>query len=265
MSVSSNAVFGDDPDDMDNFPNRPTRASSNVTPNSRTIAMTKAWHRARERFLGKNQHPVFDAIKKGLVTVSPTSALQYMDPTFVAGFCSYDRTSARCAHHARQLLRQLPRQAQGPPDRAPVLRTTPPCRATTVDVNKHETREPGTTRLYAGPGRPGTNKRAGLGQEIRHGPFSSKPVKPAFFYTKTCYLARFFRAKRAGPARLGPLRAELGQEIEPACLAGPARFFNRAWRAGLHRARAGPGRAARLDISSYHHAALRPFLAVYLY
>ncbi|ONM55654.1 hypothetical protein ZEAMMB73_Zm00001d020817 [Zea mays] len=94
MSVSSNAVFGDDPDDMDNFPNRPTRASSNVTPNSRTIAMTKAWHRARERFLGKNQHPVFDAIKKGLVTVSPTSALQYMDPTFVAGFCSYDRTSA---------------------------------------------------------------------------------------------------------------------------------------------------------------------------
>jgi hypothetical protein len=54
--------------------------------------------------------------------------------------------------------------------------------------NKHEAREPGTTRLYAGPGRPDTNKRAGLGQEIRHGglarhgPFSSKPVKPAFLH-----------------------------------------------------------------------------------
>jgi hypothetical protein len=66
--------------------------------------------------------------------------------------------------------------------------------------NKHETHEPGTkpvfwarsepgtTRLYAGPGGSGTNKRAGLGQEIRHGglarhcPFSSKPVKPAFLH-----------------------------------------------------------------------------------
>jgi hypothetical protein len=63
--------------------------------------------------------------------------------------------------------------------------------------------------------------------------------------------ARFFLAKRAGPARLGPLRAGLGQEIEPACLAGPARFSNRAWRAGPKTGRAlpGPGRAARLDIS----------------
>jgi hypothetical protein len=58
-----------------------------------------------------------------------------------------------------------------------------------------------------------------------------------------------FRAKRAGPARLGPLRAGLGQEIEPACLAGTARFFNRAWRAGPKTGRASPGRAARLDIS----------------
>jgi hypothetical protein len=55
----------------------------------------------------------------------------------------------------------------------------------------------------------------------------------------------FFRAKRAGPARLGPLRAGLGQKIKPAGTAGPARFL-----AGLHRARAGPGRAARLAISS---------------
>jgi hypothetical protein len=48
--------------------------------------------------------------------------------------------------------------------------------------------EPGTARLYAGPGQPDTNKRAGLGQEIRrgglawHGPFSSMPVKPAFLH-----------------------------------------------------------------------------------
>jgi hypothetical protein len=67
---------------------------------------------------------------------------------------------------------------------------------------------------------------------------------------------RFFRAKRAGPARLGPLRAGLGQEIEPACLAGPALFFNRAWRVGPKTGRAspglgrtGPGQVARLDIS----------------
>jgi hypothetical protein len=46
----------------------------------------------------------------------------------------------------------------------------------------------------------------------------------------------FFRAKRAGPARLGPLRAELGKKIKPADTAGPARFL-----AGLHRARPGPG------------------------
>jgi hypothetical protein len=71
--------------------------------------------------------------------------------------------------------------------------------------NKHEAREPGAkpvfwarsepgmARLYAGPGRPGTNKRAGLGQEIRHGglarhgPFSSKPVKPAFLYLNVLF------------------------------------------------------------------------------
>ena len=57
----------------------------------------------------------------------------------------------------------------------------------------------------------------------------------------------FFRAKRAGPARLGPLRAGLGQKLEHDGTAGPARFL-----AGLHRARAGPGRAARLAISDSH-------------
>jgi hypothetical protein len=136
--------------------------------------------------------------------------------------------------------------------------------------NKHEAREPGTkpvvwarsepgtARFYAGPGRPDTNKRAGLGQETMHGglarygPFSSKPVKPAFFYTKTClparidrFSARFFRAKRASSARLGPLRAGLVQEIEPACLDGPVRFSNRAYRAGTK-----TGRTAHLDNSN---------------
>jgi hypothetical protein len=71
--------------------------------------------------------------------------------------------------------------------------------------NKHDARElgtkpavwawsePGTTRFYAGPGRHGTNKRARLGQETRHGglarhdPFTSKPVKPAFFTLKRAY------------------------------------------------------------------------------
>jgi hypothetical protein len=67
-------------------------------------------------------------------------------------------------------------------------------------ANKHEAREPGTkptvwarfepgmTRFYAGPARPDTNKRVGLGQEIRHGglarhgPFTSKHVEPAFLH-----------------------------------------------------------------------------------
>jgi hypothetical protein len=48
----------------------------------------------------------------------------------------------------------------------------------------------------------------------------------------------FFHAKRAG----------LGQKIKPAGTAGPAQFL-----AGLHRARAGPGRAARLAISTGHY------------
>jgi hypothetical protein len=72
-------------------------------------------------------------------------------------------------------------------------------------TNKHEAHEPGTkpavwarsepgtARFYAGPDRPDTNKRAGLGQETRHGglarhdPFTSKPVKPAFFTLKRAY------------------------------------------------------------------------------
>jgi hypothetical protein len=67
-------------------------------------------------------------------------------------------------------------------------------------ANKHEAREfgtkpvvwarseLGTTRFYAGSGWPSTNKRAGLGQETRHGGqawhglFTPKPVKPAFLH-----------------------------------------------------------------------------------
>jgi hypothetical protein len=56
----------------------------------------------------------------------------------------------------------------------------------------------------------------------------------------------FFRAKRAGPARLGPLRAGLGQKLKPAGTAGPARFWP-----GF--TGPGPGRAgpARLAISTH--------------
>ena len=85
-------------------------------------------------------------------------------------------------------------------------------------TNKHEARKPdtkpvvwarselGTAWFYAGSGRPDTNKRAGLGQKIRHGrlarhgPFTYKPVKPAF-------RPGFFMLN--GPARLSPLRAGL--------------------------------------------------------
>jgi hypothetical protein len=67
-------------------------------------------------------------------------------------------------------------------------------------ANKHEAREPGTkpvvwarsepdtARFYAGPGWPGKNKRAGLGQETRHGgltrhgPFTCKHVELAFLH-----------------------------------------------------------------------------------
>jgi hypothetical protein len=54
----------------------------------------------------------------------------------------------------------------------------------------------------------------------------------------------FFRAKRAGPARLGPLRAGLGQKLKPAGSAGPARF----WPGFTGPGRAGP---ARLAISNF--------------
>ena len=63
MSISSDVFFGD-PDRIDNFPNT---GFFHVRPNNRTIAMTRAWHEARERYPGLNEQPVFNAIKKGLV------------------------------------------------------------------------------------------------------------------------------------------------------------------------------------------------------
>jgi hypothetical protein len=112
-------------------------------------------------------------------------------------------------------------------------------------TNKHESREPdtkpavwarsepATTRFYVGPDRPVTNKCATLGQETshcglaRHDPFTSKPVK-SVFYTKTRFLARFFRTKGVESARLGPLQVEFGQKIKLACLDDPIRFSNHA-------------------------------------
>jgi hypothetical protein len=61
------------------------------------------------------------------------------------------------------------------------------------------------------------------------------------------------------------LRAGLGQEIEPACLAGPARFFNRAWRAGPKTGRASPGSGRTGPGGPFghlylpHHFALGPY------
>jgi hypothetical protein len=77
---------------------------------------------------------------------------------------------------------------------------------------------------------------------------SLSPLFGPLFCTKTClsgrlarFSVRFFRAKWAGPARLGPLRAGLGQEIEPAGLDGLTWFSNRAWRARPKMGRASPG------------------------
>jgi hypothetical protein len=135
-------------------------------------------------------------------------------------------------------------------------------------TNKHEARGPDTKPVVWARSEPGTagsmraraspTRISGLGSDRKldtvgkpttaHLPLS--PLSP-LFCTKTTLpahlariLARFFRAKRAGPTRLGPLRTGLGQEIEPAGLDGSTRFSNRAWRAGpkTGRASSGPGR-----------------------
>jgi hypothetical protein len=86
-------------------------------------------------------------------------------------------------------------------------------------ANKHEAHELGTKPAVWARSEPGTNKRAGLEQETRHGrlarygPFTSKPVKP-IFCTKMClpaclarFSARFFRSKRVDPFRPAADRA----------------------------------------------------------
>jgi hypothetical protein len=56
-------------------------------------------------------------------------------------------------------------------------------------AKKHEAREPGTKPAFWARSEPGTVEQAGgLGQETRHGglarhgPFTSKPVKPVFLH-----------------------------------------------------------------------------------
>jgi hypothetical protein len=56
------------------------------------------------------------------------------------------------------------------------------------------------------------------------------------------------RAFRAGPAQMGLSSAVLGQRGQPVGRPGP---FNRPGSNGLGLDRAGPGRAARLDICTY--------------
>jgi hypothetical protein len=73
---------------------------------------------------------------------------------------------------------------------------------------------PGSMRTRAGPARisgPGSDGKLGTTR------LPLSPLSP-LFCTETCLLARlarfsarFFCAKRVGPARLGPLRAGLGQ------------------------------------------------------
>ncbi|CAL4928408.1 unnamed protein product [Urochloa decumbens] len=96
MSVSSDVFFGD-PDRIDNFPNT---GFFHVRPNNRTIAMTRIWHQARKKYPGLNEQPVFNAIKKGLVA-DLGLRVQYMDPAFMGGFCSYGKDLRKiCTMHA---------------------------------------------------------------------------------------------------------------------------------------------------------------------
>jgi hypothetical protein len=110
-------------------------------------------------------------------------------------------------------------------------------------ANKYEAREPGTAWFYAGPSRAGTNNRAGLGQETRHGglarhgPFTSKP---AFFALKRAYQPAFFVLN-------GPMRDGLGQEIETAGLVARPGFLTVQNGPGF--TGPGPDRAVRLSIS----------------
>ncbi|KAL6636512.1 hypothetical protein ACP70R_024084 [Stipagrostis hirtigluma subsp. patula] len=96
MAISSDVFFGD-PDNINNFPNT---GFFHVKPNNRTIAMTRAWHEARARYPGKNEQPVFNAIKKDLVG-ELRLRVQYLDPAFMGGFCSHGKDLGKiCTMHA---------------------------------------------------------------------------------------------------------------------------------------------------------------------
>ncbi|KAK3148766.1 hypothetical protein QOZ80_3AG0208370 [Eleusine coracana subsp. coracana] len=96
MTISSDA-FNGDPDNINNFPNT---GFFHVRPNNRTIAMTSAWHAARNMFPGMNEQPVFNAIKKDLVR-DLGLRVRYIDPAFMGGFCNYGKDLNRiCTMHA---------------------------------------------------------------------------------------------------------------------------------------------------------------------
>ncbi|KAI4986661.1 hypothetical protein ZWY2020_019291 [Hordeum vulgare] len=86
MTVSSDVYFGD-PDNLGNFPNT---GFFHVKPNARTIAMTKLWHGARGKYPGANEQPVFNMMKKRMVAELGLR-VQYMNPAYVGGFCSYGK------------------------------------------------------------------------------------------------------------------------------------------------------------------------------
>lgn len=86
MTVSSDVYFGD-PDNLGNFPNT---GFFHVKPNARTIAMTKLWHGGRGKYPGANEQPVFNMMKKQMVAELGLR-VQYLDPAYVGGFCSYGK------------------------------------------------------------------------------------------------------------------------------------------------------------------------------
>jgi hypothetical protein len=113
---------------------------------------------------------------------------------------------------------------------------------------------PGSMRARADPARisgPGSDRKLGTVGKPDTTRLPLSPLSP-LFCTKTClptrlarFSDRFFRAKRADPTRLDPLRARLRQEIEPAGLDGPPDFLTvpggpNPKRTRLHGTRTGP-------------------------
>ncbi|KAL5219213.1 hypothetical protein ABZP36_019897 [Zizania latifolia] len=96
MAISSDVYMGD-PDNMNSFPNT---GFFYVKPNERTIAMTKEWHESRSKYPGMNEQPVFNRIKKEMVT-RLRLRVQYLDTAYIAGFCNYGKDLGKvCTMHA---------------------------------------------------------------------------------------------------------------------------------------------------------------------